>query len=313
MRVFSPGSLIPRPCRDLILRAHQHSLHSLTTRLAWFLKHPLHSFHPNLRLLLVCCIMNSVHDLSELYLLIHVCPLTLLTSDDTGRREVSFQARGTTLPATMSPATPLGTLSTIPRELRNDIYQYLFPEKLVVYSRYKAKANSHVTHSLHLAIFRTSKSVSEEATTVFYSETAFYYVFNCQIWEHGSLPRTALRRRMSNVEATIPCGSQHDLQYLGWFFYGLCAVGGELPLKNTLRIAFANAPRDMPRIGYTGLFEYLKCLRSFRKIIIEVTWMTYYSDESARVIHEISDADNERLGKFWALCWSKSNERLRRC
>lgn len=103
---------------------------------------------------------------------------------------------------------------------------------------------------------------------------------------------------MSNVEATIPCGYQHHLQYLGWFFRGLCSVGEDSPLKNTLRIVFANGPRDMPRIGYSGFFEYLEYLRHFRKIVIEVTWMTYYSDESAKVVHEISDVDNARLSVF---------------
>lgn len=292
MRVFSPGSLIPRPYRDLISRAHQHSLHSLTTRLAWLLKHPLYSFHPNLRLLLICCIMNSVHDLSESCLLIHVCPLVLLMTDDTGRREVSSQARGTTLPA-----TPLGTLSTIPRELRNDIYQYLFPEKLVVYSKSKAKANSPVTHSLLLAIFRTSKLIGEEAMRVFYSETIFICRFDCQLYKHGDLPSPALSRRMSNIEATIPCGYGHRPPGGGWFLSSLRSANEDSPSRNTLRIVFANDAHAMQRIRSTGFFEYLEYLRDFRNIVMEVMWTTSSWDISAGIVHEISNVDEERVSK----------------
>lgn len=185
----------------------------------------------------------------------------------------------------MSSVTTLGILAMIPYELRNEIYRYLFPYQLVVYSKYKAMVNHQVVDSLHLAILRTSRLVSEEAMKVFYSETIFHYAFDCEFYVHGVIPSITSRRRMGNVVVFIPCGYRQHVQRLGWFFHGLGSIREESPVKNTLHISFTNGPRDMPRIGYTGFFDHLEDVRSFRNIVIEVTWLTYYSDDALSSRH----------------------------
>lgn len=198
----------------------------------------------------------------------------------------------------MSSVHPLSTLAMIPYELRNEIYRYLFPSRLVAYGRNKAMVNYQAVGTLHRAILRTSRLVSEEAMNVFYSETIFHYGFDCELYEHGRLPSLNLRQRMGNVVVTIPCGYWEHVQHLGNFFRGLCSAGDESPVKNTLHISLINAPRDMPRIGYTGFFDHLEALRSIRNVVIEVNWLTYYSDSLLTEVHDISEVDKERLDNF---------------
>ncbi len=211
---------------------------------------------------------------------------------------MSTQSSEISLTNLMSSVHPLGLFAVIPYELRNEIYRYLFPSRLVVYGRNKATVNYQAVDTLHQAILQTSRLISEEAMNVFYSETIFHYAFECECYEHGPLPSIKLRQRMANVVVTIPCGYWGHVQHLGFFFRGLGSAGDESPVKNTLHISLTDAPRDMPRIGYTGFFDHLEALRSFRNVVIEVNWLTYYSDYLLNVVHDISEADEKHLENY---------------
>lgn len=89
---------------------------------------------------------------------------------------------------------------------------------------------------------------------------------------------------MRKIQITIPRESLDDNQRnLKWFFQGLSLPAFETELKNTIRIIFLDAPKDMHTIGQTGLFEHLESLCAFRNIIIEVTWAKETEEDDAEL------------------------------
>ena len=87
----------------------------------------------------------------------------------------------------------MGTLSKLPREIRDKIYRYL------VKDHYRSKAHDWIFEPPdypHSAVLRLSKAISHEAITLMYSESTFIYFINYSsggVYPHQTLESVAQR------------------------------------------------------------------------------------------------------------------------
>ncbi len=102
---------------------------------------------------------------------------------------------------------PLGNLSVLPRELRDEIYAHVFP--ITIYLRtYLHRGRQYWIFidpgypRYNLAIFRLSKTIYEEAMTIFYSRTTFG--FSIPYHRISDFPSTVKDRIMNVFGLCVP-------------------------------------------------------------------------------------------------------------
>ncbi|KAM0805747.1 hypothetical protein BDR22DRAFT_910397 [Usnea florida] len=88
--------------------------------------------------------------------------------------------------------TPKTGFLSLPREIRDEVYRLLVRDYIAAGQppSGQSKANDYrvtATTSFKLAIFRVSKSISEEAMDIFYAESTFHFnMFQGRIASYGS-------------------------------------------------------------------------------------------------------------------------------
>lgn len=146
------------------------------------------------------------------------------------------------------------------------------------------------------------------ASRYFYSHTLFIFQHDWLRFQDPRFPSLENRKRMRKVQITIPRESLNYLQRnnpprsLRWFFEGLSLPASETEPKDTIRIIFLDAPKNMHAIGQTELFEHLESLCAFKTIIIEVTRAKEIEEDKEdghrHEEHELSDSQQARLSTF---------------
>ena len=183
----------------------------------------------------------------------------------------------------------LGTLATLPREVRDKIYRCLVKERYLI--RLESRLLPHINspRNTNLAILSASKATYDEATTVLFLESTFKYELDLYAKLNGK-PMGPAWSRMMRIET--------------YFLGGACRVSpgissiprlldlgdildnftGRGTLRNTIFITFEIAYPGGPLSLGGRLFRRLKALVGFRVVTLEILpWG--YGDELLDVDH----------------------------
>ena len=162
------------------------------------------------------------------------------TSDRTRKPSVAQDAvaRMSTSPFNMNTPSPLGALSVLPREIRDEIYRNLFAEKKYFWHNimFSTIFTSPSDAEYAVSVLRLSKAFNEEAIPIMYSEGTFCFRYALQeptefVGQHDSI------YSMTKVEFFYDASLESELNFnhnedLDWNlsrFYD-CARAGSLDL-----------------------------------------------------------------------------------
>ena len=165
----------------------------------------------------------------------------------------------------------LGTLATLPREVRDEIYRslvkasYLF-DKFGVFERSADTSG--------FAIFQVSKAVNHEANSIFYSESAFFFYLNRGL-PRIILPSAPLTNRMMLVVVNIDesyCFEDSSSSWRQRIHDNLKTTvdrfSGLSVLRNTLLIRLNLTSPDLDCLLSDHFFERLKACVGFRTVLL---------------------------------------------
>ena len=182
---------------------------------------------------------------------------------------MSAEVTSTLLPVTSTVATHnpgLGTLITLPREIRDEIYRYFVTQNhWFIKSARKAKWYL-VPPTPDFAICFVSKDVHDEASSIFYSESLFGYFLNGPSHTTVTCPIPAFDRIM-NIEWDIGLIDDSAVEYrfetlLDW-------LASPHSLRNKLRISFDLCSPNIPTRFLNHLKNGSKAFVGFRTAVIE--------------------------------------------
>ena len=177
----------------------------------------------------------------------------------------------------MGDTKPGATFFSLPREIRNEIYRYLV--KGCPYFWASPVSYYHVSPATALrdsAIFRVSKAIYHEATSVYFSESTFRYDFSPYIPMKEIIRAPALERMMK-IEFEFNCVSSAQRSYSPYgdeiennLSVTLDKLTGLDSLRNTLVLDFRLLVHHLNDFLSGHLLRRLKALVGFRTVILDV-------------------------------------------
>lgn len=204
-------------------------------------------------------------------------------------------------PATIEPCVPSGwgTLSKLPREVRDEIYRYLVKGRYIVSGRSITadstyQPGSAITHyQPDSTILRVSKSISDEAMSIFYSESIFnlFLRVSSQLRDMSQAPKALTDKMMrinyhiygfgghfpdyENAESLQPSNSKN--------MKAICdnTIGHLVSTDITrghIQIILYEI-RDLTHAFTSPLFQTFARLRAFRTLMLELCFSLTLNDE----------------------------------
>ena len=171
----------------------------------------------------------------------------------------------------MSAKNPgLGTLSILPRELRDEIYRYSFKGHYGFYYRYIAShrwtlgslLQSRTIFKADVALLFVSKITYDESSRIFYSESMFQFVVRGP--DNATyIPEPVLNlRRMMKIELVFDWEERHDCH--------LKMLNSEGTLRDSLTITSNFGPQERGDELIDWLSKGLEAFKSFRTVILKI-------------------------------------------
>lgn len=126
----------------------------------------------------------------------------------------------------MSTQSPIGSLSTLPRETRDQIYGYILGGKTYIVfgqSFWTWQPGQNLPNVLNprvpadLAVLQTSRKINQEAENVLYQQSVFRYAIRFLESNYGSAPTQRQANMMRHVEFFMDMDA--------WFYYSLLDCG----------------------------------------------------------------------------------------
>lgn len=181
-----------------------------------------------------------------------------------------------------------GGFFSLPREIRDEIYRYLvkgFP--FFDENTYEGYYITHDTGVRESAIFRVSKAVCSEATSVFYSESTFRYRFSESMPMKPIIQAAAFERMMNLQFYFIGVSNIHPsfdlLRDGGNIENNLIATLDQLTglgrIRTSLLLKFRLNSSQLHGLLSVYMLRRLKALVGFRMIILDLGPMFSFSEE----------------------------------
>ena len=174
----------------------------------------------------------------------------------------------------------LGTLSILPREIRDEIYRILVKDHYCFYyaatrpCRWTLKmVKKSRTKKPDLALLFVSKATYNELSSMFYSESIFQFDFD-RPYNPIYLPEPVVPRMMK-IELLFGCECWQD--------YHVRAVKmfkSEGTLRDSLTITSDFGPPDFGKMWTDILSKEFEAFKSFRTVILKVNTEKYFSTGS---------------------------------
>ena len=222
--------------------------------------------------------------------------------------------------STVSNLTPLGdsknegTLFTLPREIRDEIYRLLVKGRYFILRRCKSRHKAEVIETgtrpdqPDFEILQLSKTISAEAQEILYSESIFVF---CVPWKTSALLKSPVEavNRMKNIEIHI-----YDLSESYYNFrYGIAEVDGRIEAiyeaivnelkgakicRDTLYINLRGSTPKMIRPLRSHLLPNVCEFIGFRKIVMKVVPQGCFRDLMSRERSEETASSGEITAQF---------------
>ena len=174
----------------------------------------------------------------------------------------------------------LGTLSILPREIRDEIYRNLVKDYYCFYysSTIPCKWTLRMvlrsrTKKPNLALLLVSKATYDELSSMFYSESVFQFGFD-RPYNPTYLPE-AILRRMMKIELVFGSGYWQD-----YYVRAVKMLNSEDTLRDSLTITSDFGPLEVGEILTGRLSKELEAFKSFRAVTLKVNPDKYPSSGS---------------------------------
>ncbi|KAM0797653.1 hypothetical protein BDR22DRAFT_824094 [Usnea florida] len=176
----------------------------------------------------------------------------------------------TTTYSTLGDPSYGGALFTLPREVRDEIYRFVFRKRYIMYITRPGSDDPVPSTGKHeLAILQVSKAINHEASDILYADSVFRFSMNFNLFKVSSAP-AHLANRMTNVELDLKSYS-HYCEHTDSTFYAATAGFANTNIRrNHLHIRFFECrPLVVTRL-LTHLSKALNACISFRTVHVEV-------------------------------------------
>lgn len=196
----------------------------------------------------------------------------------------------------MTDHKPGGSLSALPREVRDEIYRMVIGQIHLVVADdilpdlvdpYGVVEKSVSEDDKNFPILRVSKFINEEATKILYGDSLCRYVIDLHTDadEHSTPPTLSTTKRMMNLELQVDAvGERYDhwrntLVSKGYSYQEetkqfcekmILQFSGTEILRRSMRVKLQKTSPQFLRALQGGILQALKTLQGFEEVVIQV-------------------------------------------